>query len=100
MDKEKTLNEKLDDAMKGFCDFLKNHTGKDFTAIKLPLPDCDDEDAKEESFQRMKPAVLDVLLNTESDFFDAIQELYRKHSSCATIEDIQKLTKDILKLCK
>ena len=88
--------EKLNESMKDFVKFLKSHAD--------PITVVDDEDGEEEesqnTFNRMKPKVLDVLLETEKNFFDAMDALVKKHSTLATIEDIEKLTKDILKLCK
>ena len=55
---------------------------------------------EDQEFNKLKPAVLEILLNAEKDFFAALDKLQEKHSSLTTIEDIDKLTKDILKLCK
>ena len=84
--------QKMKDAIRDFVAFLKDNDAKEFTATK--------QRDGEEEFKRIRPAVVDILLNTEKEFFKAMAELERKHSSLTTIEDIATLTKQILKLAK
>lgn len=46
------------------------------------------------------PKALDVLLDAESRYFAALENLDKKHRGLTTVEQIDKLTKDIEKLCK
>lgn len=48
----------------------------------------------------IRPAVWDILLEAEKNFFSAMAELERKHASLTTVEEIAILTKQILKICK
>lgn len=73
--------------MDDFVKWLADHDGSD---ICKPEEECD----------KLKPAVLNILMDAEKDFFAALEKLQEKHSSLTTIEDIVKLTKDVLKLCK
>lgn len=84
--------QKMKDAIRDFVAFLKDNDAKELTATKQ-------RDGKEE-FKRIRPVVVDILLETEKQFFTAMAELERKHSSLTTIEDIATLTKQILKLAK
>lgn len=90
---KKTPNE----AVEKFIDFLKTHKNP-FEDVTQDEP-CTDE-IVEERFSCLKPKVVDVLLEAEKGWFSAMGELEKKHASCESIEDIKKLTKDILKLCK
>lgn len=106
MDK-KNLNEVFSD----FREFLRAHA--------KPLCPCNDDDdsmddmmgmAEEEIaelaekqanlFCQIRPKAVDILMDREHEFVDAIKQLVDKHKSLETVEQIEKLTKDILKLCK
>lgn len=84
--------EEIKKAIKDFVAFLKDRDAKEFTVTK--------EKDGEEEIKCIRPAVVDILLQTEKQFFAAMAELERKHSSLTTIEDIATLTKQILKLAK
>ena len=101
---KKTLKEVCDD----FTKFLKEHS-------QFPCPvcdDCDDDDDEipeeiAEQLQKqaklfcdIRPKAVDILMDKEHEFVDAIKQLVDKHKSLETVEQIEKLTKDILKLCK
>ena len=102
---KKTLKEVCDD----FTKFLKEHS-------QFPRPMCDncddddDDEAPEEVaellqrqaklFSDIRPKAADILIEKEHEFVDAIRQLIDKHKSLETVEQIEKLTKDILKLCK
>lgn len=49
---------------------------------------------------RLQPKALRILLKAEKDFFDAVDNLHKKHYGLTTVEEINKLTKAIEKLCK
>ena len=51
-------------------------------------------------FCDIRPKAVDILMDKEHEFVDAIRQLVDKHKSLETVEQIEKLTKDILKLCK
>lgn len=51
-------------------------------------------------FCQIRPKAVDILMDREHEFVDAIKQLVEKHKSLETVEQIEKLTKDILKLCK
>lgn len=101
---KKTLKEVCDD----FTKFLKEHS-------QFPRPvcdDCDDDDdeipeeiadqlqKQAKLFCDIRPKAVDILMDKEHEFVDAIKQLIDKHKSLETVEQIEKLTKDILKLCK
>ena len=46
------------------------------------------------------PRALDILLDAEARYFAALENLDKKHRGLTTIEQIDKFTKDIEKLCK
>lgn len=50
--------------------------------------------------EKAQPKALRVLLKTEKEFFDAIEMLRKKHSDLTSVEEINKLTKAIVKICK
>ena len=81
------IQERINKTMDDFVNWLNDHDGSD---ICKPEEECD----------KLKPAVLNILMDAEKDFFAALEKLQEKHSSLTTIEDIVKLTKDVLKLCK
>jgi hypothetical protein len=101
---KKNLNEVFSD----FREFLRAHA--------KPLcscDDCDDDDDVEipeevaehlkkqaDLFCNIRPKAVDILMEKEHEFVDAIRQLVDKHKSLETVEQIEKLTKDILKLCK
>lgn len=103
---KKTLKEVCDD----FTKFLKEHS-------HFPAP-CDDGDSMDDMmgmadeelaeqlqkqaklFCDIRPKAVDILMDKEHEFVDAIKQLVEKHKSLETVEQIEKLTKDILKLCK
>lgn len=72
----------MTDLAKEFIQWLNEHTD----------PLNDDEPAQ--------PKALDILLDAEDRYFGALQKLNKKHRSLETVEQIDKLTKDIEKLCK
>ena len=103
---KKTLKEVCDD----FTKFLREHS-------QFPRPvcdDCDDDDddieipeevaehlkKQADLFCNIRPKAVDILMEREHEFVDAIRQLVDKHKSLETVEQIEKLTKDILKLCK
>ena len=47
-----------------------------------------------------QPKALDILLDAEDRYFWAVQKLNKKHRSLETVEQIDKFTKEIEKLCK
>lgn len=71
---------------------------------------CNEEDIPEEVAEQLKkqadlfcnirPKAVDILMEKEHEFVDAIKQLVEKHKSLETVDQIDKLTKDILKLCK
>ena len=105
MEKTKNMQEICDD----FTKFMREHS-------KFPWPvenDCDDDDDDEipeevaehlkrqaDLFCNIRPKAVDILMEREHEFVDAIRQLVDKHKSLETVEQIEKLTKDILKLCK
>lgn len=106
MDK-KNLNEVFSD----FREFLRAHATQPF----CPRDDGDSMDdmmgmADEEIAEQLekqaklfcdiRPKAVDILMDKEHEFVDAIRQLVDKHKSLETVEQIEKLTKDILKLCK
>ena len=88
----KLQKDQIDAAIKDFADFLKDHDAREFTVTKEPNGEL--------GYDHIRPAVWDILLNTEKEFFAAMAELERKHSSLTTVEEIATLTKQILKLAK
>ena len=99
MDKE----QQIENEIKQFAKFMTNKYGVDMSVHKVPTENVIDggpEMEVEKVFAEMHPAVLDILLEKEKDFFAAMEQLEQKHKTLTTIEDIEKLTKDILKLCK
>lgn len=104
---KKNLNEVFSD----FREFLRAHGAK-------PLCPCDDSDSMDDMmgmaeeeiaelaekqanlFCQIRPKAVDILMDREHEFVDAIKQLVDKHKSLETVEQIEKLTKDILKLCK
>ena len=103
MDKEK-LNKICDD----FGSFLRAHSkfpGKTYDDCN----DCDDDipekiaehlEEQADLFCKIRPKAIDILMDREYEFVDTIIQLIDKHKSLETVEQIEKLTKDILKLCK
>lgn len=49
---------------------------------------------------KLQPKALRILIKAEKEFFDAVEILHKKHYGLTTVEEINKLTKAILKLCK
>lgn len=100
MDKEK-LNRICDD----FGSFLRapskfqgeiHHNCDD----NIPEEVAEHLEKQTDLFCNIRPKAVDVLMNREYEFVDAIKQLVEKHKSLETVEQIEKLTKDILKLCK
>lgn len=103
---KKNLNEVFSD----FREFLRVHA--------KPVCPCDDDDSMDDMmgmaeeeiaemaekqanlFCQIRPKAVDILVEKEHEFVDAIKQLVDKHKSLETVEQIEKLTKDILKLCK
>lgn len=103
---KKNLNEVFSD----FREFLRAHA--------KPLCPRDDSDSMDDMmgmaeeeiaemaekqanlFCQIRPKAVDILMDREHEFVDAIKQLVDKHKSLETVEQIEKLTKDILKLCK
>lgn len=56
--------------------------------------------AMDKEFDTLAPKAFTILMDAEEKFFDALEQLRQKHSSLTTVEQIDKLTKEILKLCK
>lgn len=102
---DKALNKEIFD---DFRNFLK--TRKCFNPT-CPC-DNDDNDSMEDEeiaemaakqadlFCQIRPKAVDILVEKEHEFLGAVKELVDKHKSLETVEQIEKLTKDILKLCK
>lgn len=106
---KKNLNEVFSD----FREFLRAHAKP-----LCPCDDCDDSDSMDDMmgmtdeelaeqlqkqaklFCDIRPKAVDILMDKEHEFVDAIRQLVEKHKSLETVEQIEKLTKDILKLCK
>lgn len=102
---DKNLNKELFD---DFRNFLKTHE------CFKPTCHCDDDDddsmadeeiaemaAKQANlFCQIRPKAVDILVEKEHEFLGAVKELIEKHKSLETVEQIEKFTKDILKLCK
>lgn len=104
---KKNLKEICDD----FTKFLKEHS-------QFPCSACDDCDSMDDMmgmadeelaeqlqkqaklFCDIRPKAVDILMDKEHEFVDAVRQLVEKHKSLETVEQIEKLTKDILKLCK
>lgn len=103
---KKNLNEAFTD----FREFLRAHA--------KPLCPRDDGDSMDDMmgmtekeiadqlqkqadlFCQIRPKAVDILVEKEHEFLGAVKELIEKHKSLETVEQIEKLTKDILKLCK
>lgn len=103
---KKNLNEVFAD----FREFLHAHA--------KPLCSRDDDDSMDDMmgmaeeeiadqlqkqaklFCDIRPKAVDILMDKEHEFVDAVRQLVEKHKSLETVEQIEKLTKDILKLCK
>lgn len=99
---KKNLNEVFSD----FIEFLRAHA--------KPVCPCDNDDddsmenkeiaemaAKQAKlFCDIRPKAVDIFMDKEHEFVDAIRQLVDKHKSLETVEQIEKLTKDILKICK
>jgi hypothetical protein len=95
--------QQIENEMKQFAKFMSDKYGVDMSVHKVPAEEVlgdKEEPGVEKVFAEMHPAVLDILLEKEKDFFAAMEQLEQKHKTLTTIEDIEKLTKDILKLCK
>lgn len=101
---DKNLNKELFD---DFRNFLKTHE------CFNPTCPCDnDDDSMEDEeiaemaakqanlFCQIRPKAVDILVEKEHEFLGAVKELIEKHKTLETVEQIEKLTKDILKLCK
>lgn len=101
---DKTLNKELFD---DFRNFLKTHE------CFKPTCSCDDDDDSTEDeeiaemaakqanlFCQIRPKAVDILVEKEHEFLGAVKELIEKHKTLETVEQIEKFTKDILKLCK
>ena len=86
---------------------LRNH---ERALAELERQQCNEEDIPEEVAEQLKkqadlfcnirPKAVDILMEKEHEFVDAIKQLVEKHKSLETVDQIDKLTKDILKLCK
>ena len=102
---DKNLNRELFD---DFRNFMKTHECFKPTC----LCDNDDDDSMENEeiaemaakqanlFCQIRPKAVDILVEKEHEFLGAVKELIEKHKTLETVEQIEKLTKDILKLCK
>ena len=102
---DKTLNKELFD---DFRNFLKTH---ECFKPTCPCDDDDDDSIEDEEiaemaakqanlFCQIRPKAVDILVEKEHEFLGAVKELIEKHKTLETVEQIEKLTKDILKLCK
>lgn len=102
---DKTLNKELFD---DFRNFLKTRECFNPTC---PCDNDDDDSTEDEEiaemaakqanlFCQIRPKAVDILVEKEHEFLGAVKELIEKHKSLETVEQIEKLTKDILKLCK
>ena len=85
-----TENQKkeIEKDIKEFASFLKEHA------------EFKPQTEEEAIFDRVKSKAVDILLDSETRFFNAISALQKKHNSLTSVEQIDKLTKEILKLCK
>ena len=102
---DKTLNKEIFD---DFRNFLK--TRECFHPTR-PCDNDDDDSMEDEEiaemaakqadlFCKIRPKAVDILVEKEHEFLGAVKELIEKHKTLETVEQIEKLTKDILKLCK
>lgn len=100
MDK-KNINEILKDA----SNFFRTH-GTPFVRDEEPAEDDDTEILTDAAakfatlMNNIKPAAVDILLSKEHEFLAAVHALIEKHKTLETVEQIDKLNKDILKICK
>lgn len=107
---DKTLNKEIFD---DFRNFLKTHEcfkptchrDDDDDSMDDMMGMADEEIAEQlqkqaKLFCDIRPKAVDILMDREHEFVDAIRQLVDKHKSLETVEQIEKLTKDILKLCK
>ena len=100
MDK-KNINEILKDAK----EFFRTH-GTPFVRDEEPIEDDDTEVLTDAAtkfatlMNNIKPAAVDMLLSKEHEFWAAVHALIEKHKTLETVEQIDKLNKDILKICK
>ena len=100
---KKNLNEVFSD----FREFLHAHAKP-----LCPCDNCDDDDdeipeevaehlkKQADLFCNIRPKAVDILMEREHEFVDAIRQLVDKHKSLETVDQIETLTKNILKLCK
>ena len=106
---EKNLKEICDD----FTKFLKTHEcfkptchrDDDSDSMDDMMGMADEEIAEMAAkqanlFCQIRPKAVDILVEKEHEFLGAVKELIEKHKSLETVEQIEKFTKDILKLCK
>lgn len=79
-----TNTNQIKEALDNFVGWLTDHTDPIADAVREPEP----------------PKALDILLDAEARYFAALETLDKKHRGLTTVEQIDKLTKDIEKLCK
>ena len=102
---DKNLNKEIFD---DFRNFLKTRECFNTTC---PCDNDDDDSMENEEiaemaakqanlFCQIRPKAVDILVEKEHEFLGAVKELIEKHKTLETVEQIEKLTKDILKLCK
>ena len=95
------MDKDLNEAFTNFTDFLKAHNCDRFTRDAMEKSPCPDIQEKLTNIMTLiRPAAVDILVEKEREFIAAITHIVEKHKSLETVEDIDKLTKDILKLCK
>jgi hypothetical protein len=107
---DKNLNKELFD---DFRNFLKTHEcfkptchrDDDSDSMDDMMGMADEEIAEMAAkqanlFCQIRPKAVDILVEKEHEFLGAVKELIEKHKTLETVEQIEKLTKDILKLCK
>lgn len=95
------MDKDLNEALTSFTDFLKAHNGERFTRNieeETPCPAIQEKLTK--IMTLIRPAAVDILVEKEREFVAAITHIVEKHKSLETVEEIDKFTKDLLKLCK
>ena len=102
---DKTLNKEIFDDFRNFlkmrecfnqtcpCDNDDNDSMEDEEIAEMAAKQAD-------LFCQVRPKAVDILVEKEHGFLGVVKELIEKHKTLETMEQIEKLTKDILKLCK
>lgn len=95
------MDKDLNEVFTNFTDFLKAHNGDRFTRDAMEKMPCPDIQEKLTNIMTLiRPVAVDILVEKEREFVAAITHIVEKHKSLETVEEIDKFTKDLLKLCK